>query len=75
MRKSLPTLRDVVRRGELNGANNGLTEAQMQALSHQLEQIINDKVQAAMAQTSQAVTEEIKNSLPSLVEKIIKKSN
>jgi hypothetical protein len=72
MSKSLPTLRDVVRRGELN---NGLTEAQMQALSHKLEQIINDKIQVAMAETSKTVIEEIKNSLPSLVASVIKKPN
>lgn len=72
----LPMLKDIVSRAD---DTNGLSEEQIQALNSQLEKIINERVQAAMEQTSQAIVKDIKNylnkALPVLVEAIIKKQN
>ncbi|MEK7990181.1 MAG: hypothetical protein VSS52_004190 [Thiotrichaceae bacterium] len=74
----LPTLKDIVSKGDDAIAESGLNEVQIKALNEQLEQIINDRVQAAMAQTSQAVAKDIKNylnkALPVLVEALMKKN-
>lgn len=72
----LPMLKDIVSKAD---DTNGLSEEQIQALNSQLEKIINERVQAAMEQTSQAIVKDIKNylnkALPVLVEAIIKKQN
>jgi hypothetical protein len=72
----LPMLKDIVSKTD---DTNGLSEEQIQALNSQLEKIINERVQAAMEQTSQAIVKDIKNylnkALPVLVEAIIKKQN
>ncbi|MCV6638584.1 hypothetical protein [Candidatus Albibeggiatoa sp. nov. NOAA] len=74
----LPMLKDVVSKGDETTTQSGLSEVQIQALNEQLEKIINDRVQDAMAQTSQAVVKDIKNylnkALPILVEALMKKS-
>lgn len=74
----LPMLKDVVSKGDETATQSGLSEVQIQALNEQLEKIINDRVQDAMAQTSQVVVKDIKNylnkALPILVEALMKKS-
>ncbi|WP_353572875.1 hypothetical protein [Candidatus Albibeggiatoa sp. nov. BB20] len=73
----LPTLKDIVSKGD-EAAESGLSEGQIQALNEQLEKIINERVQEAMAQTSQVVVKDIKNylnkALPVLVEALMKKN-
>jgi hypothetical protein len=74
----LPTLKDVVSKGDEITTESGLNEAQIKALNEQLEKIIHERVEAAMAQTSQAIVKDIKNylnkALPVLVEALIKKN-
>jgi len=74
----LPTLKDIVSKGDDAIAESGLNEVQIKALNEQLEQIINNRIKAAMAQTSQAVAKDIKHylnkALPVLVEALMKKN-
>jgi len=74
----LPMLKDIVSKGDETATQCGLSETQIQALNEQLEKIINERVQEAMAKTSQVVVKDIKNylnkALPVLVEALMKKN-